>query len=61
MSRMIDLCDISCDYCGNWEPGVYVRTDDQRHWLKRNKGWAYDKKERKDICPECLKNKPTKG
>ena len=54
MSRMIDYCDIACDHCGNWEKGNYSLISDQRRFLKKAKGWNYLKKERKDICPECL-------
>lgn len=61
MSRMSDFCDIQCDYCFKWEAGRYINTKDQRRWMKIHRGWDYIKKERKDICKECLNKESSNG
>lgn len=59
MSRMTDMCDIACDSCGEWQPGVYPSTREQRNLLIRL-GWTYTKSANGthvDLCPKCSKEK----
>lgn len=55
MSRMRDLCDIQCDACGNWHPGIVESIRRQRQLIFRL-GWTYircDDGSHSDLCPEC--------
>ena len=55
MSRMSDLCDIMCDECIQWVPGVDESTRKQRTVLARE-GWTtrYGPTNRlEDVCPQC--------
>lgn len=56
MTRMTDFCDLACDVCGNWEPGICEKTSDQRRHL-RGQGWATIRRRGKlmDLCPRCAK------
>lgn len=56
MSRMADFCDMACDECGNWVPGTYESTADQRKYLHHH-GWTTVRREGKlmDLCPHCAK------
>ena len=61
MSRMQDMCDIQCDACCNWQPGVYPDTREQRNLLRRL-GWTYVKSlegPHMDLCPECAAKQQT--
>lgn len=60
MSRMTDYCDIACDQCHQWEPGVEAGTKDQRKILAEQ-GWTLrhgEDKRLQDICPVCNKSNP---
>lgn len=54
MSRMIDFCDISCDTCYQWTPGIEPSTKAQRKVLK-GEGWSLRMTPNgvQDICPVC--------
>lgn len=54
MSRMIDLCDVQCDECSQWTPGLSGSIAKERARLKKQLWtirWCDNKKQ--DVCPQC--------
>lgn len=59
MLKVDKYYDVQCDYCGknrssDFEWGLAMSIKELRK-LARLEGWTYNKKDEKNICPECIK------